>query len=250
MDNSFIKNGVNLEMAINAEGLLDGLTSAGIVLSATIFGLFTLYKALRLKAKLLGVAALTMFFVGLLWLGPFVDLIFLLIKEENVGHPGPYEIYALLSYMWVAPTLVFAMYLGGELIWPKGKWILVIIYIALGVIFEMFLWFNTNTSFEELAPEKVGETIIAASFDRTHPTFILVATFLVSALVFLGIGFIIKAKQATGELRKKFLFLAIGFILFVVTGASDSLIEPGPLLGIIRGAMMAFGLLMYLGLKS
>lgn len=234
-------------MAISPEGLLDGLTSAGIVLSATIFGLFTLYKAVKLKAKLLGVAALTMFFVGLLWLGPFTDLIFLLTRKENID---PYRVYALLSYMWVAPTLVFAMYLGGELIWPKGKWILVIIYIGLGVVFEMFLWFNTYTSFEELAPEIPGETIIAASFDRTHPTFILIAMFLVSALVFLGIGFIIKAKQATGELRKKFLFLAIGFIIFVFAGASDSLIEPGPLLGIIRGAQMTFGLLMYLGLKT
>jgi len=234
-------------MVISPEGLLDGLTSAGIVLSATVFGLFTLYKAVKLKAKLLAVAALTMFFVGLLWLGPFTDLIFLLIRKENID---PYRVYALLSYMWVAPTLVFAMYLGGELIWPKGKWILVIIYIGLGVVFEMFLWFNTYTSFEELAPEIPGETIIAASFDRTHPTFILIATFLVSALVLLGIGFIIKAKQATGELRKKFLFLAIGFIIFVFAGASDSLIEPGPLLGIIRGAQMTFGLLMYLGLKT
>ena len=234
-------------MVISPEGLLDGLTSAGIVLSATVFGLFTLYKAVKLKAKLLGVAALTMFFVGLLWLGPFTDLIFLLIRKENID---PYRVYALLSYMWIAPTLVFAMYLGGELIWPKGKWILVIIYIGLGVVFEMFLWFNTYTSFEELAPEIPGETIIAASFDRTHPTFILIATFLVSALILLGIGFIIKAKQATGELRKKFLFLAIGFIIFVFAGASDSLIEPGPLLGIIRGAQMTFGLLMYLGLKT
>jgi len=234
-------------MVISPEGLLDGLTSAGIVLSATVFGLFTLYKAVKLKAKLLAVAALTMFFVGLLWLGPFTDLIFLLIRKENID---PYRVYALLSYMWVAPTLVFAMYLGGELIWPKGKWILVIIYIGLGVVFEMFLWFNTYTSFEELAPKIPGETIIAASFDRTHPTFILIATFLVSALVLLGIGFIIKAKQATGELRKKFLFLAIGFIIFVFAGASDSLIEPGPLLGIIRGAQMTFGLLMYLGLKT
>ena len=236
-------------MAISPEGLLDGLTSAGIVLSATIFGLFTLYKAVKLKAKLLGVAALTMFFVGLLWLGPFTDLIFLLTRKENID---PYRVYALLSYMWVAPTLVFAMYLGGELIWPKGKWILVIIYIGLGVVFEMFLWFNTYTSFEELAPklDPDGYRIISASFDRTHPTFILIAIFLVSALVFLGIGFIIKAKQATGELRKKFLFLAIGFIIFVFAGASDSLIEPGPLLGIIRGAQMTFGLLMYLGLKT
>ncbi|MFW9939752.1 MAG: hypothetical protein ACFFFT_01835 [Candidatus Thorarchaeota archaeon] len=237
-------------MPINAEGLLDGLTSAGIVLSATIFGLFTLYKAFKLHAKLLGVAALTMFFVGLLWLGPSVDLLFLLIREKNVGYPGPYEIYALLSYMWVAPTLVFALYLGGELIWPKGKWILVVIYVALGIVFEMFLWFNTNSSFEELAPKIEGETIIAASFDHTHPTFLLVAFFLVSALVFLGIGFLIKAFQATGELRRKFFFLAIGFIIFVLTGASDSLIEPGPLLGIIRGVMMTFAIWLYLGLKT
>ncbi len=247
MDNSILKIGVNIEMAISPEGWLDGLTSAGIVLSATLFGLYTLYKALRLKATLLGVAALTMFFVGLLWFGPFVDLIFLIVKEENIE---PYRAYALLSYMWVAPTLVFAIYLGGELIWPKGKWILVVIYVLLGVIFEMFLWFNTYSSFEELAPTDPGETIIAASFDRTHPTFILVAIFLVSALTFLGIGFIIKAKQATGELRRKFLFLAIGFIIFVFTGASDSLIEPGPLLGIIRGAQMTFAIWLYLGLKT
>jgi hypothetical protein len=247
LDNSIIKNGVNLEMAISPEGLLDGLTSLGIVLSALIFGLFTLYKAIKLKAKLLGVAAFTMILVGLLWLGPSVDLILLLINEENID---PYRTYALLSYMWVAPTLVFAIYLGAELIWPKGKWILVTIYVVLGIIFEMFLWFNTNASFEELAPEIPGETIIAASFDRTHPTFILVAIFLVSALVFLGIGFLIKAKQATGELRKKFIFLAIGFIIFVVTGASDSLLAPGPLLGIIRGAQMTFAIWLYLGLKS
>ncbi len=234
-------------MVISAEGLLDGMTSAGIVLSATIFGLFSLYKAIKLKAKLLGVAALTMFFVGLLWLGPFTDMMFLLIREENID---PVQVYAYLSYMWVAPTLVFALYLGSELIWPKGKWILVGIYIVLGVVFEMFLWFNTNHSFEELAPEIPGETIIAASFERAHPTYLLVLIFLLSALVFLGIGFLIKAKQATGDLRRKFLFVSIGFIIFVLAGASDSLIAPGPILWIIRGVMMTFAIWLYLGLKT
>ena len=234
-------------MAISPEGLLDGLTSLGIVLSAVLIGSFTLYKAIKLKAKLLGVAALTMILVGLLWLGPSVDLISLLLYGKNIE---PSRTYALLSYMWVAPTLVFAIYLGGELIWPKGKWILVSIYVALGILFEMFLWFNTYGSFEELAPEIPGETIIAASFDQGHPTFLLVAFFLVSALVFLGIGFLIKGIQATGELRKKFIFLAIGFIIFVITGASDSLLDPGPILGIIRGLQMTFAIWLYLGLRS
>ena len=237
-------------MVVSAEGLLDGITAAGIVLSATGFGLFSLYKAIKLKAKLLAVAALTMFFVGLLWLGPFIDFILILTRERNID---PVQVYAILSYMWVAPTLIFAMYLGGELIWPKGKWIIVGIYIVLGVIFEMFLWFNTNHSFEVLgweAPKVPGEDIIDASFDRTHPTFILIAVFLVSALVFLGIGFLIKAKQATGDLRKKFAFLSIGFIIFVLVGALDSILTIPIAIGAIRVVMMTFALWLYLGLKT
>ncbi len=84
MNNYFIKNGVNLEMVVSPEGMLDGITSAGIVLSATLFGLFSLYKAIKLKAKLLAVASLTMFFTGLLWLGPFTDFMFVLNTEKNI----------------------------------------------------------------------------------------------------------------------------------------------------------------------
>ena len=69
-------------------------------------------------------------------------------------------------------------------------------------------------------------------------------------LVFLSIGFLIKAKQATGELRKKFLYLSLGFFIFVVVGALDSLVAPGPILGVIRGVMMTFALWMYLGFKT
>ncbi|GAH99357.1 unnamed protein product, partial [marine sediment metagenome] len=52
-----------------------------------------------------------------------------------------------LSYMWVAPALVFAMWLGGELLIPKKKWILIGIFIVLGAVFEYFLWFQTDLSF-------------------------------------------------------------------------------------------------------
>ncbi|MFX1317086.1 MAG: hypothetical protein ACFE9T_14580 [Promethearchaeota archaeon] len=233
-------------MAISPEGFLDGITSAGIVLSATLFGLFSLYKAIKLKAKLLGVAALTMFFTGLLWLGPTTDFIFVLTTEKNID---PIQVYSILSYMWVAPALLVSMYLGGELIWPKGKWIIVAILLALGILFEMFLWFNTKHSFE-FTLDNPGEDLIDASFVRTHPTFLLVAVFLIATLFFLGIGFLIKAKQATGELRKKFLFLSIGFIIFVLTGALDSILPLGVAIGFIRVVMMTYALWLYLGLKT
>ena len=231
---------------VDALGLLDGLTATGIILSATIIALLSLYKSIKLKAKLLTFAALTMLFVGFLWLGPFIDFILVTFTGTNIT---PIYFYSLLSYLWVAPTLIVAMYLGGELLMPKKKWILVGAFIILGVIFEYFLWFQTDQSFIWTL-NNPGEELIDASFVRSHPTFLLVAVFLVSALVFLGIGFFIKAKQATGNLRRKFFYLGLGFTIFVVCGALDSILTIPIAIGFVRVLMMTFALWMYLGLKT
>jgi len=236
---------------VHIEGILDGSTASLIVLSSVAFGFFSLYKALKLKAKLLGIAGLVMIFVGFLWLGPTIDFILILTTGENI--PGnPPTLYALLSYLWVAPALIFAIYLGAELIIPKKKWIFVGIFIVLGIVFEYFLWFDTVDSFDLLGVEAgfEGEKIINASFETFHPTFLLVVVFLISALTFLGIGFAIKAKQATGVLRKKFMYLSIGFIIFVLSGALDSIIELPLAIGLIRVVMATFSLWMFLGLKT
>ncbi|TKJ20407.1 MAG: hypothetical protein CEE43_12875 [Promethearchaeota archaeon Loki_b32] len=233
-------------MVIHFEGILDGTTATLIILSSTIFGLLSLYKSIKLKAKLLTIAALMMFFVGCLWLGPTVDFFMVLLSGENIS---PIEVYSLLSYLWVAPALIFAIWLGGELIFPKRKWIFVGIFIVLGVIFEYFLWFQTDASFtwELVNP---GEDLIDAHFVRTHPTFLMIAVFLVSALVFLGIGFAIKAKQSTGQLRRKFTYLSIGNIIFVLCGALDSILTIPLAIGVVRIVMATFALWMYLGLKT
>ncbi|MFW9784686.1 MAG: hypothetical protein ACFFFB_20570, partial [Candidatus Heimdallarchaeota archaeon] len=145
----------------------------------------------------------------------------------------------------------FAIYLGGELIMPKRKWILFAIYLVLGGFFEYFLWFDTTNSFDQpLTAITPGETIIDASFNTGHPTFFLVAIFLVSALILLGIGFAIKAKQSSGVLRRKFTYLSIAFIIFVLTGAFDAIINVVQVIGIIRIFMATFAIWCYLGLKT
>jgi hypothetical protein len=235
-------------------GWIDGLTATLIVLSSVSFGLISLYKSVKLKAKLLSVAGIAMIFVGFLWLGPTVDLFMVLLTGGNIPPLGPpidqlYPVYSLLSYLWVAPALIAAVYLGGELILPKRKWILVGIFIILGAIFEFFLWTQTTKSFTWTLANP-GEDLIDASFVRAHPTFFLVIVFLISALIFLGIGFAIKAKQSTGQLRRKFTYLSIGFIIFVVCGALDSIIPPGITIGFVRVVMATFALWMYLGLRT
>ena len=231
---------------VSVLGLLDGITATGIILSATIFGLLSFYRASKLGAKLLAYAGLTMFFVGFLWLGPFIDFILVTFFHTNIT---PTYLYSLLSYLWVAPALVVAMYLGGSLMFPKKKWVLVGIFIALGLVFEYFLWFQTDLSFEWTLVNP-GEDLIDASFIRSHPTFLMVALFLVVILIVLGIGFFIKAKQATGDLRKKFIYLGLGFTIFVICGALDSILTLPVAIGVVRVVMMTFALWMYLGLKT
>lgn len=233
-------------MTIGLESLLGGITALGIILSSAIFGLLSLYKSIKLKAKLLAIAALAMFFVGFLWLGPATDFFTKLFTDNNIE---PAESYVLLSYMWIAPALFFIFYLGGELLVPKYKWYLVAIFLVLGVIFEIFLWSSPVESFEEIAVQG-SDGLIDARFNLTHPTFILLVIFLISAGVFLGIGFAIKAKQSTGLLKKKFIYLSIGFIIFVVCGALDGIFTIPILVGIIRLVMVTFALWMYMGLKT
>ena len=231
---------------VDALGLLDGLTASGILLSATIFALLSLYKAIKLKAKLLTVAAFCMLFIGAFWSGPFVDFILVSFTGTNIT---PNYFYAIISYVWVAPALIVSMYLGGSLLIPKKKWILVGVFIILGLVFEYFLWFQYNEAFT-ITLGIPGQELIDASFKRSSITFLLIALFLVSVLVFLSIGFLYKAKQATGELRKKFLYLSLGFFIFVVCGALDSLLTLPVAIGFSRGVMMTFALWMYLGFKT
>ena len=235
-------------MAVSALGFLDGITATGIILSSALFGTLSLYHAKKRNADLLGIAGIVEIFIGLLWLGPFVDFLFVWLTGNNIEpYPPTIGIYSLLSYSWVAPAITFAMYLGARLLFSNKKKTIVIIYLVLGVIFEYFLWFQTQQSFSYNAYG--GGDLTDASFVRTHPTFLMIALFLVSTLVILGIGFLIKAKQSIGMLRKKFMYLSLSIIIFVLCGALDSILTIPVAIGFVRIVMMTSPLLMYLGLR-
>ena len=227
---------------------LEGLTAASVISVGIILGLISIFKARKLNAKLLTVLGFSIFFIGFLYLGPATDFLMVIITGSNVNSEiWGHGVYGILSYLWIAPALVCAMYIGGELLIPKRKWIIVIIYLILGVVFEYFLWFNTDKTFIlDIQPDE----IIDSSFVTLYPTFLLMALFIVSILVFHGMGFLIKAVKSTGVLRKKFLLLGFGFIVFSIAGAGDALVDPGIGLVIVRVAMISSIILMYLGLKA
>ena len=231
---------------VSTLGYLDGLTATGIILSSVIFGILSFYHARKLGARLLGIAGVMMILIGLLWLGPFVDFLLILTTGKNIV---PIQVYMWLSYLWVAPAIILAMYLGSELLAPEKKKAILIFYSILGVIFELYLFLYWTNAFTWTL-NNPGQDTIDSSFQRTSPAYWIIIFFLVSTFIFEGIGFAIKAKQATGEIRKRFRYLSIGFIVFVVCGAIDSIIPPGVAIGFSRAVMMTFALWMFLGLKT
>lgn len=232
---------------ISPIGWLDGGTAAMVIILSAFFGLYSAYKSKKLNAKLLLYAGLTIFFIGLLYLGPFTDFLTILITGQNLDNS--FGLYGILSYMWIAPALVLAMYIGADLIVPKHKKIIVGIYLILALIFEYFLFTQTMSSFEFLFPPSQGEDLIDSSFVMGSVTFLLIAIFLLSVLIFNGLGFLQKALRSTGELRKKFSSLSFGFILFTICGAFDSLVAPGIALALVRIGMVSSTWFMYRGLK-
>lgn len=228
-------------------GFVDGITATFIVISSVIFGLLSFYHARKLEAKLLGLAGLLMITIGCFWLGPTTDFFMVALTGNNLS---PQHIYGWLSYISIAPAVTIGFYIGAELMLPTKKKIITIIYAILGIFFEILILtmpIGTNGVFQF---QNIQEgDLIDSGLNRANPAFWILVLFLISLLIFLVIGFAIKAIQSTGELRKKFAYLSMGFATFFICGMADSLFLMGIYLAIWRAAMMTSPMWMYLGLK-
>ncbi|MFX0071760.1 MAG: hypothetical protein ACFFAO_11785 [Candidatus Hermodarchaeota archaeon] len=230
-------------------GWLDGLTALAIVSIGIITGIICIYQSLKLEAKLLGITGMATICAGCSWLGPAMDFLIILITGDNIE---PYWLYGLLSYMWTGPVVIFGLYIGSELIAPKQKKIIVSIYAILAVIFEILLFYYILTSPATLItfpPDPHGTALLNTSISITSPVFFFMIFFLASGLIFNGFGFLSKSLQSSGELKKKFLFLSLGWILYIAGGLLDAVFDPGIAIFFIRIGTMTSIVLMYLGIR-
>ncbi|MFW9948208.1 MAG: hypothetical protein ACFFDX_15390, partial [Candidatus Odinarchaeota archaeon] len=72
---------------LDPRGWIDGITASGVVIFGIVFGLFFIYKARKTKAKILIYLGLANLFAGLMFLGVFLDFLFVLITTFNIEHP-------------------------------------------------------------------------------------------------------------------------------------------------------------------
>ncbi len=229
---------------------LTGLSALFVVIFGIIVGLFALIKSIKTKQKLLRNFGIMAILMGLLLLGPATDFLYVIFVTISTGTGSNIDffLYVRLSYMWVAPGIVFVMWIGGELLAPRAKWYIVGVFTVIGIIFMYLLFFDTANSFKPYENPK-GEDVIDSSFNTGALPFILIAILILSVLLFDGIGSLRKAKQLTGELRKKFIYLTIGFFLFTIAAVMDALLAPGIVLFVARFGFMADNIFLYIGIK-
>ncbi len=232
------------------EGWIDGITASGVVIFGIIFGLFFLYKSRKSGARILTILGLVNILAGLMYLGVFTDFLVVLATRNNLDNT--YGLVGILSYIWFAPVMILAIYIGVELLTPKKKWYFMIVIIILSAIFEVFFILDPMGTFNFVNPKNSGEILIDYNVNMFTPAGIIMAILLLTVLIILGFGFLIKSFQSTGILKKKFFLLSMGSICFCIFGLLEGLTAPGLILMVIFvriGYLTSFWL-MYFGLKT
>jgi hypothetical protein len=186
-----------------------------------------------------------------MYLGVFTDFLVVLATENNLDNS--YGLVGILSYIWFAPVVILALYIGAELLVPKRKWYLMFIIIAISVLFEILFFLNPYGTFNFIVDPSIPvELLIDYNVNMFTPAGILMAILLLMILIVLGFGFLIKSFQSSGVLRKKFFFLSMGSICFCIFGLLEGLTVPGFIFMVIfvrAGYLISFWL-MYYGLKD
>jgi hypothetical protein len=220
------------------EGWIDGITASGVVIFGIIFGIFFLYKSRKSGAKILTILGVVNILAGLMYLGVFTDFLVVLMTQNNLDNT--YGLVGILSYIWFAPIIILAIYIGAELLVPKKKWYLMILIIILSAIFEVLFILDPLGTFNFVDPVNPGEILIDYNVNMFTPAGLIMAVLLLTVLIILGFG----------ELRKRFLFLSMGSICFCIFGLLEGLTAPGLMVIFVRIGYLTSFWLMYFGLKT
>ncbi len=197
-------------MTLSFKGWLWGISVTCVLVYGCIFGIILIYKSKKTGAKLLSYTGLDIIFIGLTYLGASVDFLTILLTGKNTLN----SLRLTLAFMWFPPLAIVAVYIGAELIIPKKKRYILVIYLVLGIIYELFLFLDPEGSYKYVNPNTPGEDLIDAQLILGSPLFILFIILFFSTLL-VGFGALYKGFRSIGVLRKKFLFLALSvFFLF------------------------------------
>jgi signal transduction histidine kinase len=225
----------------------NGLTALTFVCFGTIFGIGLFLKANRIDAKLLKIMALNIFFATWCYMGYVADFLSLLFRQKNFinlnGEIG------IISGIWLAIAIILAMHVGSELNFPKYRTQILLTYLFIGIIYEIFLIFDTEASLGFISPTDHSK-MINFYINIFSPLGIIVVFYYLSLFGFLGLGFLFKGFNSKGILRRKYFYLALAEIIFIPTSFLELLPVPTIYFFLNRPVLIVLPFLIYLGFRE
>ncbi|MFX1587838.1 MAG: toll/interleukin-1 receptor domain-containing protein [Promethearchaeota archaeon] len=157
-----------------------------ITIFGLLFGSLFLYKSKKLNIKILLYAGLSLFFVGLFHILVTLDALLYLFTDIVVTTPY-IIVLGLNQLIFYGASGFFIIYVGGDLLFPKKKWLILSIYLVGSILLSPIL-------------------LILMLY-----VLINIASALIH--VFIAFLFLTKSIQYHGVLKRKFIFLSIAYII-------------------------------------
>lgn len=231
---------------ISLLGLIDGITATMVVLSGFVFGSFFIYQSKKRGAKLLKQLAFIVIFAGLLYLGVFLDFVWVLTMGKNLSEPK--GLVAILSYIWFPPAMISAVYLALGINNSKYTWHGTIGYMILTIFFYIHILFEPLESFYIGSYAPSGEGLIDYNIQSNSLASLYLIIMLAPIIIGLIIGAFYYGRETTGAIRKQFSLLGLGVMSFGVFGLLEGFVQPGTFVIFIRIGYLTSFLWMYFGL--
>lgn len=224
---------------------LIGFATLGTLISFCVFGVYFYYISKKTNIKLLSIMGLSLFFAGFSYLGICVDFLSIVITGDNIN----IILLAFLIWPFVPFAFLIGFYIAAEILAPKKKILIMIIYIIIAVIFELSIFLDTLGNITFIEPTIPGEELIDDSLTLGSPASLIGIIFTLTGFFFMGFGLFLKSVRSSGVVGKKYKQLAIGYLVLNLSAFLDFL-GIREIVVIVRVASLISVWFFYLGLRE
>src|SRR6056297_3641812 len=130
---------------------IDGVTASIIVVFGILSGIFFAKEYKKNRAGLLKDLRWITPLAGLLYLGVFLDFIFVLSMETNF--PNSNGEVPIISYIWFPPLMYFVVNFNLKILNVQGKKKILIPLTFVSIVYYIFITINPESSFYWKSPE-------------------------------------------------------------------------------------------------
>jgi len=233
-------------MALSTLGWLIGLSAVFIVSFSCGFGIFFIYKSIKLNARLLLYLGLGIIFIGSALSSVVTDFVSVLTTGENIN----IVLFDILTYSVATLGGLCFIYVAAEILYPKRKKIIIYSCLFLIILLEVLIFLDPINSFTYNNPESSERDLIHSSIAIGTPVALVFIIYIIHVFIFVGVGFLKKALESEGIIRKKFFMLSLGAFIHSIAAILDGTLYPGLILIFVRLSWLSGHVLYYFGLKE